>query len=253
MARLQRGVSPHAAEAVRLRRRPRTTPHPHSHHTISLRDPSQDPYTHLPPPCLIAAPPVISMDATGANLSRDVPVVAPPPPPQQSGGQATPPSPFTDSSSSSAPALSAVFASAATSAHTDLTSLPSDMSKLSLGLGSPDYKKQSFLAEEPPAVAWPYAHAAALDDVPGIAYALDTFLKSQMVEAEEYCHRNDPKKCVCPPSPSVPVQPPSLPGFYSLLPRRERLYFATGFGLIQCVKALMSYEDDVRVFARDVH
>ena len=27
---------------------------------------------------------------------------------------------------------------------------------------------------------------------------------------------------------------------------RERLYFATGFGLIQCVKALMSYEDDVR-------
>jgi len=29
---------------------------------------------------------------------------------------------------------------------------------------------------------------------------------------------------------------------------RERLYFATGFGLIQCVKALMSYEDDVRFF-----
>ena len=27
---------------------------------------------------------------------------------------------------------------------------------------------------------------------------------------------------------------------------RERLYFAAGFGLIQCVKALMSYEDDVR-------
>jgi hypothetical protein len=27
---------------------------------------------------------------------------------------------------------------------------------------------------------------------------------------------------------------------------RERMYFATGFGLIQCVKALMSYEDDVR-------
>lgn len=28
--------------------------------------------------------------------------------------------------------------------------------------------------------------------------------------------------------------------------RRERMYFATGFGLIQCVKALMSFEDDVR-------
>jgi hypothetical protein len=26
---------------------------------------------------------------------------------------------------------------------------------------------------------------------------------------------------------------------------RERLYFATGFGLIQCVKGLMSFEDEV--------
>lgn len=26
---------------------------------------------------------------------------------------------------------------------------------------------------------------------------------------------------------------------------RERLYYTTGFGLIQCVKALMSYEDEV--------
>ena len=29
---------------------------------------------------------------------------------------------------------------------------------------------------------------------------------------------------------------------------RERMYFAMGFGLIQCVKALMSYEDEVRFF-----
>lgn len=28
-------------------------------------------------------------------------------------------------------------------------------------------------------------------------------------------------------------------------PPMERLYFATGFGLIQCVKGLMSYEDEV--------
>lgn len=28
-------------------------------------------------------------------------------------------------------------------------------------------------------------------------------------------------------------------------PHRERLYYATGFGLVQCVKALMSYEDEV--------
>jgi hypothetical protein len=47
-------------------------------------------------------------------------------------GQTTPPSPFTDTSSS-ALALSASAASAGTP-HTDLTSLPSDVSKLSLGL-----------------------------------------------------------------------------------------------------------------------
>ena len=29
-------------------------------------------------------------------------------------------------------------------------------------------------------------------------------------------------------------------------PPMERLYFATGFGLIQCVKGLMSYADEVR-------
>ena len=67
------------------------------------------------------------------------------------------------------------------------------MSKLSLG---PPVKRPSLALAEPPAVAWPYSHGAALDDIPGIAYALDTFLKSHMVESEEYCHRNDPKKCV---------------------------------------------------------
>lgn len=40
-----------------------------------------------------------------------------------------------------------------------------------------------------------------------------------MLESEEFCDKNDEKK--------------------------ERLYFASGYGLIQCVKALMSYEDDV--------
>jgi len=106
------------------------------------------------------------------------------------GGQTTPPSPFTDTSSS-ALALSASAASAGTT-HTDLTSLPSDVSKLSLGLA----RKPPLTEPEPSAVSWPYSHSAALDDIPGIAYALDTFLKSQMVESEEYCHRNDPQKCV---------------------------------------------------------
>ncbi|EIN05662.1 hypothetical protein PUNSTDRAFT_74230 [Punctularia strigosozonata HHB-11173 SS5] len=39
-----------------------------------------------------------------------------------------------------------------------------------------------------------------------------------MVEAEAHCNSRDPRK--------------------------ERLYYATGYGLIQCVKALMSYEDE---------
>jgi len=87
------------------------------------------------------------------------------------------------------------------------------MSKLSLG---PAKKPQ---LAEPPEITWPYTHSNALDDIPGIAYALDLFLKSLMVESEEYCHRSDPKQ--------------------------ERLYFASGYGMIQCVKALMSYEDEV--------
>ena len=163
------------------------------------------------------------------------------------GGQTTPPSPLTDSSS--APALSLLSAGSAAAVSTsasagtpysDLTSLPSDVSKLSLG---PPANSKKPAEPEPPAVSWPYSHAAALDDIPGIAYALDTFLKSHMVESEEYCHRNDPNKCVAslwsssvPPFHRVPI-------FFF----RERMYFATGFGLIQCVKALMSYEDEVRL------
>ncbi|KAH9034085.1 hypothetical protein EDB85DRAFT_1948820 [Lactarius pseudohatsudake] len=119
----------------------------------------------------------------------------------------TPPSPFTDSLSSP----TALSGGASTPA-TDVTSLLSETSKLSL-----ETVKKSSLGE-PPAVTWPYTHAEALDDIPGVAYGLDLFLKSLMVESEEYCHTSDPKK--------------------------ERLYFATGFGLIQCIKALMSYEDD---------
>jgi hypothetical protein len=124
-------------------------------------------------------------------------------------GQMTPPSsPFTDTTttSSSALALSSSSAFATVSAvgtpNTDLTSLPSDVSKLSLGLGPATKKPFDPITEQQPpppppaAVSWPYSHSAALDDIPDIAYALDTFLKSQMVEAEEYCHRNDPKKYV---------------------------------------------------------
>lgn len=103
-------------------------------------------------------------------------------------GLSSPPSPFTDSSSS--PAV--LFASASTPS-TELTSLYSGASKQSL-----ETVKRSSLGE-PPAVTWPYSHASALDDIPGVAYALDLFLKSLMVESEEHCHTSDPKKCVATP------------------------------------------------------
>lgn len=91
--------------------------------------------------------------------------------------------------------------------------------------------------KEPPSPEVPYSAKKALGDLDGIAYALHLFLASHMFESEEYCNKSDPKKCVC----------------YVLyicedahVSDRERLYFATGFGLIQCVKGLMSFEDEVR-------
>ncbi|KAK0205803.1 hypothetical protein DFS33DRAFT_1309940 [Desarmillaria ectypa] len=69
-----------------------------------------------------------------------------------------------------------------------------------------------------PVVKTPYDPNDALDDIPGIAHTLDLFLASQMVESEEYCSNSDPN--------------------------RERMYFCIGYGLIQCIKAVMSYDDD---------
>ncbi|KAJ6511716.1 hypothetical protein DFH09DRAFT_1251567 [Mycena vulgaris] len=70
----------------------------------------------------------------------------------------------------------------------------------------------------PPPVKVPYKATEALGDLPGVTYALDLFLASKMHESEDYCNESDKKK--------------------------ERLYFATGYGLIQCIKGLMSYADE---------
>ncbi|KAG1736065.1 hypothetical protein EDD22DRAFT_1010255, partial [Suillus occidentalis] len=59
----------------------------------------------------------------------------------------------------------------------------------------------------------PYDLTKALNDIPGLHFAL----QSRMHESERFCEQSDPEK--------------------------RRLYFATGFGLIQCVKGLMSFED----------
>ncbi|KAF8890951.1 hypothetical protein BD779DRAFT_1515400 [Infundibulicybe gibba] len=47
----------------------------------------------------------------------------------------------------------------------------------------PSYKS---IYTTPPAVTTPYSPEAALDDLPGVAYALELFMASHMVESEEY-------------------------------------------------------------------
>ena len=92
--------------------------------------------------------------------------------------------------------------------------------------------------QEPAAPQGPYTQEKALEDLPGIAYALHLFLASHMIECEEYCNRTDPTKCVLRICAQVLRLTHSVP-------HRERLYFATGYGLIQVVKGLMSFEDEV--------
>lgn len=87
-----------------------------------------------------------------------------------------------------------------------------------------------------PLVQNPYNMANSMVDLPCAAYALELFLASHMLESEEYMNKSDPQKYVT-----------SLTCILhcSCIRIRERLYFATGYGLIQCVKALMSYDDQV--------
>ncbi|KAF5329368.1 hypothetical protein D9619_009454 [Psilocybe cf. subviscida] len=70
----------------------------------------------------------------------------------------------------------------------------------------------------PGPIVHPYDAEKALEgDLNGCVHALSLFLSSQMHESEAYLKSQDPAM--------------------------QRLYFGTGFGLIQCVKGLMSYED----------
>ncbi|THG96567.1 hypothetical protein EW145_g7756 [Phellinidium pouzarii] len=70
----------------------------------------------------------------------------------------------------------------------------------------------------PPKINGPYCVDNALDDLPAIKYAEYLFLNSNMVESEQYCLDIDSQK--------------------------ERLYVTSGYCLIQCLKAIMSYEDE---------
>jgi hypothetical protein len=46
----------------------------------------------------------------------------------------------------------------------------------------------------PPVIKKKYKPAEALEDLPAMAYAIQLFLESHMVEAEDFCHANDEKK-----------------------------------------------------------
>lgn len=64
-------------------------------------------------------------------------------------------------------------------------------------------------------------------DIDDCKLALQLFLESRMLESEKFMRESDPKM--------------------------QRLYIATGYGLIECVKAFMSFEDKVNpVFIQPV-
>lgn len=65
----------------------------------------------------------------------------------------------------------------------------------------------------------PYSQENALDDLADCRLSLQLFLESRMVESEQLLREGDPSF--------------------------ERLYMATGYALIEAVKALMSFEDKV--------
>lgn len=100
----------------------------------------------------------------------------------------------------------------------------------------------------PPSISYPYSPTEALDDLPGIAYALELFLSSQMLESEAFCKwghsgLEEAQKQERIKDKKAKKSEKELEDKGHM----ERLYFATGYGLIQCVKGLMSFEDDVRV------
>ncbi|KAJ3812186.1 hypothetical protein F5876DRAFT_87865 [Lentinula aff. lateritia] len=99
---------------------------------------------------------------------------------------------------------------------TSITGL--DVEKLAKSEDTKRIPSYQTIFNSPPPIKYPYRPNEALGDIPGISFALELFLASHMVESEDYCNKSDVNK--------------------------QRLYFATGYGLIQCVKALMSYADE---------
>ena len=95
----------------------------------------------------------------------------------------SPQSVYTDNSFLSSPSLTSPSSTVSTTPTTPALDTPT-------GLGlKPKYTS-------PPLVKKTYRRSEALDDIKGVSYALELFLGSKMVEAEEYCHKSDENKCV---------------------------------------------------------
>jgi hypothetical protein len=72
-----------------------------------------------------------------------------------------------------------------------LATSPMPGEKESDSLADASYKRVYL---NPPPVQEPYSPEIALEDLPGVSYALETFLASHMLESEEYCNKSDPEK-----------------------------------------------------------
>ena len=68
--------------------------------------------------------------------------------------------------------------------------------------------------QPPPLFTGEYTQDRALEDLPGVTYALRVFLGSYMLQSEEYCKKNDPKRYVRAPIASVHL-------FNSVTPRLQ--------------------------------
>ncbi|KIM37750.1 hypothetical protein M413DRAFT_448267 [Hebeloma cylindrosporum] len=96
----------------------------------------------------------------------------------------------------------------------------------------------------PPSITYPYSPTQALSDLPGIAYALELFLSSQMLESEAFCKWGQPGLEEAHKQERIKDTKAKSETVLEDKGHMARLYFATGYGLIQCVKGLMSFEDD---------
>lgn len=114
---------------------------------------------------------------------------------------------------------------------------------------SPVQPSYQSIYNSPPSITYPYSPTEALDDLPGIAYALELFLSSQMLESEAFCKWGHSGLEEAQKQERIKDKNAKKKSETELEDKghMERLYFATGYGLIQCVKGLMSFEDDVCV------